>query len=514
MQTPIYLDANATTPVLPCAATAALQVMCEAFGNPSSTHAAGLQARARMQAVRDRATRLLDAGQGQLLFVSGATEAIQSAVLSALCDVRDRRARGDAAGSVLVVGATEHKAVPESLAHWNRVLGMGLQIAVLPVGADGRHDLAALQALAPQAALVCTMAANNETGAVSDLDGIDHVLRQHAPQALWLVDGVQALGKLPLALSRRRIDYAAFSGHKLYAPKGIGLLYVRSGAPFTPLLVGGAQEDAMRAGTENLAGIAALGAVLQALEEGGTFRDPATLVRMRDRLVACLRSAFPGVVFNTPLQHALPTTINFSVPGVPSRALMDVLDAGGVQVSAGSACSAAKAAPSDVLLAMGVPAERASSAIRLSFGPATDEAWVDAACARILHCARALADAGRATPAPAEAEAPPAASAPAVADMPAFLAEHPQARIIDVREAVERLASGPVQLCGRTTAHAALSQLTQHAGSWMQEPEIPLVFVCRSGARSARAAGLLRSLGHANAWHLPGGLALQAAQAA
>ena len=171
---------------------------------------------------------------------------------------------------LLLYGATEHKAVPEALRHWNALLGLDLEVLAIPVGRNGRHDLDWLRAHAPRAGMVCTMAANNETGVVSDLDGIAAALV--CSPALWMVDSVQALGKLPLRLGERPIDYAPFSGHKLYAPKGIGLLYVREGAPFTPLMAGGGQEDSLRSGTENMSGIAALGAVLGALEEGFTFR--------------------------------------------------------------------------------------------------------------------------------------------------------------------------------------------------------------------------------------------------
>src|SRR4051812_29982308 len=236
MTTELYLDANATSAVLPAAIDAAERTMRDLYGNPSSTHATGLKAKALLDGVRACATRVLGAGEGKVLFTSGATESIQTAVLSALCAVRERRARGEPTGTLLVYGATEHKAVPESLAHWNRLLGLGLELLALPVDTQGRHDLACLRKLAPEAALVCTMAANNETGVISDLAGIEHVLAGSA--ALWLVDGVQALGKLPLQLAATRIDYAPFSGHKLYAPKGVGLLYVRDGAPFTPLMVG------------------------------------------------------------------------------------------------------------------------------------------------------------------------------------------------------------------------------------------------------------------------------------
>jgi cysteine sulfinate desulfinase/cysteine desulfurase-like protein/glyoxylase-like metal-dependent hydrolase (beta-lactamase superfamily II)/rhodanese-related sulfurtransferase len=382
----IYLDANATTPVLPQARDAALAAMAEDFGNPSSVHSTGLKARALMDGVRARARRVLGAGSGKLLFLSGATEGIQTAVLSALSALRDAPGRPE----LLLYGATEHKAVPEALKHWNALLGLNLKILAIPVGLDGRHDLAWLRAHAPRAGLVCTMAANNETGVISDLDGIAAALA--GSPALWMVDGVQALGKLPLRLAERRIDYAPFSGHKLYAPKGIGLLYVRDGAPFTPLLAGGGQEGSLRSGTENMSGIAALGAVLAALDEGRVFRDHATLVAYRDRLAAALQAAFPGIVFNAPPELSLPTTLNFAVPGVSSKLLLDLFDAAELRVSGGSACSAAKAAPSYVLEAMGLPAWQAASAVRLSFGPVADAAFIDEACARIRVCGESLRD--------------------------------------------------------------------------------------------------------------------------
>jgi len=388
MMSEIYLDGNATSAVLPAAILAAARTMGEDFGNPSSTHATGLRARAILDAVRRRAARLLGVGGGRLMFNSGATEGIQTAILSALCALRERRAGGARIGSLLLYGATEHKAVPESLAHWNRVLGLDLSVRALPVDGHGRHDLDALRALAPETALLCTMAANNETGVVSDLAGIERVLQ--ASDAYWLVDCVQALGKLALDLASTRIDYAPFSGHKLYAPKGIGMLYVRAGTPFTPLIVGGGQEAGQRSGTENMAGIAALGAVLEALEDGVTFRDHAQLTRMRARLVASLRDALPGVLFNTPLEFSLPTTLNFSVPGLSSGELLNLFDAARLRVSSGSACSSAKAAGSHVLEAMRLPHWRGAAAIRMSFGPLADEAFIDAACERIARCGAAL----------------------------------------------------------------------------------------------------------------------------
>ena len=664
----IYLDSNATTCVLPAAVAAARQAMEQGYGNPSSTHATGLQAKAMMDGVRQRASGLLGVGDGRLMFNSGATEGIQTAVLTVLCALRERRAAGKRIGSLLLYGATEHKAVPESLAHWNRLLGLNLEMRKLPVDAQGRHDLQALDALIGEAAMLCTMAANNETGVISDLSAIAQLLQERGADAYWMVDCVQALGKLKLNLAATRIDYAPFSGHKLYAPKGIGMLYVRAGAPFTPLMMGGGQEAGLRSGTENMAGIAALGAVLAALEDGQTFRSHADLAAFRERLTASLEQAFPGIVFNMPFDLSLPTTLNFSVPGLSSKELLDLFDAARVRVSSGSACSAAKALPSYVLEAMHVPQWRASSAIRLSFGPLIDAATIAAACARIERCGEALrsscllpsalapspqdgaqdgviqlsvdgqctwllSDAASAscvvidpvaalvprlaafircqqlalraivhTTAPADhgvarlallqelaieqvghvdidgelalgqqrlrrvecgenhvyllgqrfafiGTLAPEALTPLLdaalltpgtvlcgarddgsicctvrtaqegivpaadlqldaASLPAFLRQHPDAILVDVREAYEHAACAGTVFEGCAVHSVPLSRLAGQVAAWLQQPQCPLVFFCRSGNRSARASACLRRLGHAAAWQLNGGMAM------
>ena len=492
----IYLDGNATSQVLATALAAATQAMERDYANPSSTHRAGLRAKALLEAVRDKAARVLGTGDGRLMFNSGATEGIHTAVLSALVALRERRDRGQRIGRWLLHGATEHKAVPESLAHWNRLLGLDLEIVALPVGIDGRHDLARLHSLAPGCALVCTMAANNETGVISDLPGIQRVLAATQSPAYWLVDCVQALGKLPLNLAATRIDYAPFSGHKLYAPKGVGMLYVRDGTPFTPLLVGGGQEAGWRSGTENMGGIAALGAVLDLLGSGGALRDQRELAALRDRLANALRAALPGLQFNAPFDKALPTTLNFSVPGLSSAELLEAFDAAGIQVSAGSACSSGRGTPSPVLAAMHLPASRSTSAVRMSFGPLVSEATIAAACEAIAHCGAALA------------ARPPAGnrSIADIAALEAFLRRHPEATLIDVREAHERRDGGGRQVCGRTPIHVPMERLGEHAGAWLQAEGVPLVFICRSGQRARRAAASMRDQGHAQAWHLTGDL--------
>ena len=515
----LYLDNNATTEVLPAAMAAATAAMAQCFGNPSSSHSHGLVAKQLLDHTRALARAVIGGDDGALLFTSGATEGIQTAVLSALCAIHQQRAAGQATGILLLYGATEHKAVPEALAHWNQLLGLGLVLQALPVDTDGRHDLAALAALLPDTALLCTMAANNETGVVSDLASIAAALVAGTRRPLWLVDGVQALGKLDLQLARHGIDYAVFSGHKLHAPKGTGLLYVRRGAPFTPLVVGGGQEGNWRSGTENMPGIAALGAVLQALQRGGIFASHARLKALRDQLEHALRSAFPAIVFNTPLEHSLPTTLNFSVPGLPSKQVLDVFDAAGLRVSAGSACSAGKVQPSHVLVAMGLPAWRCESAVRLSIGLLSTEAHVLAACEAIARCGEALAALK------AEAEpgwtvpvlsSPPDASALAAGtlhwhEMDAFLSAHPTAQLVDLREVAEQHASGGLRHGHHTAVSAPVSELPRHDALWFGAGAgtAPVVLVCRSGNRSQQVAHWLHSQGHTTVRHLHGGLALR-----
>ncbi|MBT1445749.1 aminotransferase class V-fold PLP-dependent enzyme [Shewanella sp. JM162201] len=392
-QSLIYLDANATTPVLPAAAKAAMDAMEHLYGNPSSSHITGLQAKALMEQTRQAARKHLGSGAGKLVFTSGATEGIQTAILSALIAARDNSSANKTADerACLLYGATEHKAVPESLRHWNKVLGINARVLAIPVDREGRLDLDFIAAHGAYALLICTMAVNNETGVYQDLPALERAIRSANPQAFWMVDCVQALGKLPLELAATSIDYAPFSGHKLYAPKGIGMLYIRDGAPFTPFIAGGGQEGGLRSGTENLPAMAALKVVLDMLngDANDRFADHATLINYRLKLIAALQSAFGEIVLNHSLNNSVPTTLNFAVPGFSSKEIMDLFDAADIRVSSGSACSS-KVTGSFVLDAMGLPRWQSESAIRLSFGPAICDSEIDAACERIIRAAGSL----------------------------------------------------------------------------------------------------------------------------
>ncbi len=387
-QQEFYLDSNATTVVLPPIADAVMTALTREFGNPSSSHVTGIRAKARMERTRALARQVMGAERGQVIFTSGATEGIQTAVISALQSAKRRPMPEQ---PLLLYGATEHKAVPETLKHWARLFDIPAEVRAIPVDSRGRLDLDFIASHIDRALMICTMAVNNETGCFQDLRELERVIRAGHPHVPWMVDCVQALGKLPLSLSSTTIDYAPFSGHKLYAPKGIGWLYVREGAALTPVIAGGGQEGGWRSGTENGAGIAALEALFDLmLSDGGPFADHATLLAYRAQLVATLTRVFPGLVFNQDHQCAVPTTLNFSVPGFSSKELMDLFDAAGIRVSSGSACSS-KVTRSFVLDAMGLPGWQSESAIRLSFGPAMTRAELDAVCERINSAVSALA---------------------------------------------------------------------------------------------------------------------------
>lgn len=388
----VFLDANATTQVLPEVVAVMQQVLQENFGNPSSPHMAGIIPKSILTNSRILASELLNGNEGRFIFNSGATEGINNAVLSALMP----HAGKELSNHVLLYGATEHKAVPEALNHWNIVLGINAQIIPIPVDELGALSLSFITTHIENALMLCTMGANNETGVVHNLAVIAAVREQYTARSNrivpWLVDGVQILGKLSIDLSALKVDYATFSAHKLYGPKGVGCLYVGNSAPFTPLQVGGGQEYGERGGTVNVAGVAAFAVIFNWLldSRNSPLQAMETLSRYRELILTALREFFPNLVLNQPYPDCLPTTINFSVPGYSSGELISMFDAAGIRVSAGSACSAGKP-KSFVLTAMGLPAWQSEGAIRLSFGPATELQQIDQAVQRIKGMAAKLA---------------------------------------------------------------------------------------------------------------------------
>jgi cysteine desulfurase len=376
----IYLDANATTPVLSDIADVVSHTMQVCFGNPSSSHITGIQAKHLLEQTRTIAREVIGATDGDILFTSGATEGIQTAVVSTLIAAKNHQIDNP----VLLYGATEHKAVPNTLKHWNNVLDINARVLAIPVDKNGILDLEFIREHAANALMICTMAVNNETGVFQDLTAIERVIRSENSNVAWMVDCVQALGKTNLALSETTIDYAPFSGHKLYAPKGIGVLYIRKGSAYTPFIAGGGQESGMRSGTENLPGIAGLNKLFSLLldKQNQTFKPLEQLHDYRKQLHAALLDTFGSITFNHSFEHSVPTTLNFAVNELTSKEVMDLFDAAGIRVSGGSACSSG-ANRSFVLDAMGASNWQSENAIRMSFGPAASQQEIDFACEKI-----------------------------------------------------------------------------------------------------------------------------------
>lgn len=511
----IYLDCNATTPVLPLAKDAAVRAMDTLFGNPSSVHTEGLRAKALLNQARAAAARALGVTEEEVIFTSGATEAIQTAVFSAL------RSRPKVDGMKLLYGATEHKAVPTALKHWSKVLGLALEVVEIPVDATGRLDLASIQKHLPETLLLCTMAVNNETGVIQPLDPIEELILKINPEVLWLVDSVQALGKVKIKFGASCIHYAPFSGHKLYAPKGVGLLYVKKGSPFLPLIVGGGQESGFRSGTENLPGIAAFGAILDQLAlfekaQPSCFLSHDDLLKHRGTLKRELERAFPGLQWNSAFENSVPTTLNFSVPGVSSAELVSAFDATGLRVSAGSACSSGLTQPNAVLIAMGLSIERASSAVRMSFGPCTSLAEIEKACKAISQSAqnlKSLKTSGSSrllTDLPEEV--PCSQTVPWVepTELLSFLSRSPGCAVLDVREPYEFASTiNWVELgFSEQPRNLPFAKVDEFVKTCMEQgqKDQPYLILCRSGGRSDEVVRALRALGFTNVSSLKGGL--------
>lgn len=383
---PLHFDANATTPVLPQVQRVINRVATQQYGNPSSGHVLGQEAHHLMTHARQSLRDYLDAPSGRLLFNSGATEGINTAIFSALKPHAGQICKH----KVLLYLATEHKAVPTALAYWNTVLGVHAEVYPIAVDATGQADLTELARLLPQALLICTMAVNNETGVIQDLDVLQRIIRQAEQRIPWLVDGVQAFGKVPLALAQQDIDYLPISAHKLYGPKGAGVLYVSEQAPFSPLLVGGGQEEHARGGTENIAAIAAWPKLIELLNTPGSpFLSLAEVTDWREKILQALQGCFPDLVVNQPESGIVPSVLNVAVPGYTGTELAGILQTQGLAVSTGSACSSGTSR-SFVVAAQGAPAWQAQGAVRISIGLAQSADYLQQAIERLNGLAARL----------------------------------------------------------------------------------------------------------------------------
>jgi cysteine desulfurase len=350
----IYLDHNAITPVRPEAAAAVARAL-SAFGNPSSVHAAGREARALLDEARGRVAAALRVAPRDLVFTSGATESAALAIRGALAAAPEGR-------TGLVATAVEHPCVLDLARELAR---HGTPVQVIPVDRAGVLDLEVLRhAVTPETALVCCMLANNETGVLQPVAEAADVA--HAAGALLLCDAVQAVGKIPVDVPSLRADLVAITSQKFGGPRGAGALWIAPGVRLAPI-AGGHQEKGRRAGTENLPGIAGMGAALE-VAAAGVGAEVPRISSLRDRLQSGLLAALPGARVNGDGAERLPNTLSITFPGADGEALLMALDLDGLCASAGAACTSGSTTPSHVLSAMGLSVDEARATLRLSLG--------------------------------------------------------------------------------------------------------------------------------------------------
>lgn len=368
---PIYLDNNATTACDPAVVEAMLPYFTEQFGNASSMHSFGNQVAQGLKEARVNVQRLLGAeADSEIIFTSGGTESDSTAILSAL--------RVQAGRNQLITTSVEHPAI---LALCEQLEKDGVVVHRLKVDRRGRLDLDAYKALlCPRTAIVSAMWANNETGTLFPVEEMAAMAK--GVGALFHTDAVQAVGKLPIDLSRSPIDMLSLSGHKLHAPKGIGALYLRRNTRFRPLLRGGHQERGRRAGTENSAAIVGLGkaaelALAHRESEAGEVR------RLRDRLEAGILREVTHAFATGDTANRLPNTANIAFEYVEGEAILLLLNKQGIAASSGSACTSGSLEPSHVMRAMGIPFTAAHGTIRFSLSRYNTEAEIDRVIAAV-----------------------------------------------------------------------------------------------------------------------------------
>jgi len=346
----VYLDANATTPLLPEVLEAMLPWLREGYANPSGAHAGAKRARRAIEEARGQVAALIGAEPEEVVFTGGGTESVNTALHS--LDVLTGQGWA-------LVSAIEHSAVLRYVESRPR------PVVQAGVGKGGRLDPAYFPELLDDAAYVSIMAANNETGVVQPLREIAALARERGVPVHS--DVVQAVGKLPLSMRDLGLDLASLSAHKFHGPKGVGALFVRRGLKFTPLLIGGGQEGGRRSGTENTAGIVGMGAAAQAMMRALESGAVARLGILRDAFETKVGTEVSGVTINGDRDHRLPNTSHLSFEKCEAAGLLILLDDMGIACSAGSACMTGKQRPSHVQLAMGIDPLLAKSSLRISF---------------------------------------------------------------------------------------------------------------------------------------------------
>ena len=362
----IYLDYNSTTPVDPRVLAAMMPYLAESYGNANSIHSAGQRARAAVDAARQSVADLLGAKSSEIVFTCGGTEADNLAIFGIVnpCDQPRKH---------VVTTAIEHHAVLNTAQALEK---QGVDVTYVPVSREGIVDPEDIrEAMRPETVLVSVMLANNEIGTIQPIEEIGRIAAEE--DVYFHCDAVQAAGKMAIDVRKLGVDLLSISGHKLYAPKGVGALFVRSGTELGPLFFGGHHERDRRPGTENVPGIVALGKAAElAMENLGA--DAARLAALRDRFESALL-ALSGVRVNGSASERVPNTSNLLFEAAGGESLVIALDLQGVMCSSGAACSSGAVEPSHVLTAIGLTPDQARSSLRFSLGRPTTEQEVDEA---------------------------------------------------------------------------------------------------------------------------------------
>ena len=381
----IYLDHNATTPVDPLVVEAMTRALTEDFGNASSVHHFGQQAKARLDGARAALAALIGAEASELVLTSGGTESDNFAIRG-VTEALEPQARRQ-----IITAGTEHEAVLNTCKALAR---RGWTTTLLPVDSSGIVSPDTLrEAISSETALVSLMYANNEIGVVQPIAELAAIAHEHG--AVFHTDAVQAVGKIPVAVRALGVDLLSLSAHKFYGPKGVGALWIRRGTRLVQQLTGGRHERNRRAGTENVAGVVGMG-VAAGLARARMPEEGPRVAALRDRLEEQVLATTPRTVVNGARQPRVPNTSNISFERVEAESLLIALDLEGIAVSTGSACSSGTLEPSHVLKAMGLPAHRAQSSIRFSLGASTTESEIDHVAAmlpRIVDKLRSLSGA-------------------------------------------------------------------------------------------------------------------------
>ncbi|HSO11730.1 MAG TPA: aminotransferase class V-fold PLP-dependent enzyme [Anaerolineales bacterium] len=353
----VYLDHNATTPVSGRVRRRMNQVLKYQYGNPSSFYGIGRKSAELVEQARKQVSQAIHADPSEVIFTGCASESNNAVLKSAAAHFYPVRKK-------IIATPIEHPSILNTLAYLET---RGVVVEYCPVDEKGRMLPAELEKqMDRDTFLVCCILANNETGVIQDITAVTNIAKRHG--ALVLADCVQALGKIPMDVHAWDVDYASFSAHKLYGPKGVGALYVKQGSPFTPLLHGGHQEGGMRAGTESLHNIVGFGAACQNVDK--LLEDSARIRALKQQLTQRLKEIKPDCAINSPETEAecLPNTLSITFPGVENAGLMGMLDYRGIAVSAGSACSTGEDTPSHVLKAIGLSDQAARETLRISLG--------------------------------------------------------------------------------------------------------------------------------------------------